>query len=260
METIDFTSPATDRQRGFTLAEIAIVLAIVGLLLGGIVTTMSAQVQQRAVTDTKRTVEQARDALVGFAIANGRLPCPASSSSSGAESYSGTVGNSRCSAPLAGYLPAATLGLSPTDSQGYLLDAWNNRIRYAVTETNSYAFTNSSIATTYIRNNLASLTPDIQVCATAACAAPGIIALASAAVIYSVGKNGSQLAIGTSGGTDENKNNKIYTVGSLVADTTTKFVYHEPTYTNAGDPTFDDIVVWLSPNVLYNRMAAAGAL
>jgi prepilin-type N-terminal cleavage/methylation domain-containing protein len=246
-------------QAGFTLAEMAIALAIIGLLLGGLVTSLSVQVQQRAFADTRRTLEQARDALIGFAIANGRLPCPASSTSNGAESYTGTVGNSQCSASLAGFLPAATLGLSPTDSQGYLVDAWGNRIRYAVTQTNSYAFTNSSIAGTYIRKDLSSLTPDLQVCASFTCVTSEKIALASPAVIFSVGKNGSQLAQGTSGGSDENKNNKIYTVGSLVADTSSQFVYHEPTFSNAGDATFDDVVVWLSPNVLYNRMAAAGA-
>ncbi len=258
MDTVKSSLDGDLLQRGFTLAEMAIALAIVGLLLGGIVTTLSVQIQQRAISDTRRTMEQARDALVGFAIANGRLPCPASSASNGIESYTGTIGNSPCTAPLAGYLPSATLGLSPTDPQGYLVDAWGNRVRYVVTNVNSEAFTNSTAASTNIRNGFTSMTPNLRVCATAACTT--VTASAPAAVIFSAGKNGVQLVQGISGGTDENKNNKIYSIAPLVADTTRDFVYHEPTFTTAGDIVFDDILTWLSPSVLYNRMAAAGTL
>ncbi len=72
-------------QPGFTLAELAIVLVIVGFLLGGIMAMFSSQTDTRKWNDTQSRLEAARDAILGFAIANGRLPCPANSTSAGAE-------------------------------------------------------------------------------------------------------------------------------------------------------------------------------
>ncbi|WP_229415627.1 type II secretion system protein [Pseudoduganella armeniaca] len=67
-----------ERSRGFTLVEVAIVLVVVGLLIGGLITPLSTQLEQRRVADTRRALEEARDALTGFAIRNGYLPCPPS--------------------------------------------------------------------------------------------------------------------------------------------------------------------------------------
>ena len=38
------------------------------------------------------------------------------------------------------------------------------------------------------------------------------------------------------------------------------FVSHTPTPSNAANGEFDDIVVWISPNILFSRMVAAGQL
>src|ERR1035437_4340677 len=119
---------------GFTLVELAIVLVIVALILGTGLTLLSAQQEQRRIEDTNARLSDAREALIGFAIANGRLPCPASATSNGVESYVGVVGGSSCTNFYNGFLPAATLGLTPADSQGYAINAWSNRIRYAVTQ------------------------------------------------------------------------------------------------------------------------------
>lgn len=48
------------RQPGFSLVEMAVVLAIVGLLLASAMYTLSAQMEQRAREDTQRRLEQAR--------------------------------------------------------------------------------------------------------------------------------------------------------------------------------------------------------
>src|SRR5688500_10078736 len=117
------------RQGAFTLVEMAVVLAIIGLLLGSLMYTLSAQTEQRARGETQRTLEQAREAILGYAVANGRLPCPASAASMGVES---PAGGGDCTNYYDGFLPAVTLGFQPVDSQGFALDAWNNRIRYAV--------------------------------------------------------------------------------------------------------------------------------
>ena len=38
------------------------------------------------------------------------------------------------------------------------------------------------------------------------------------------------------------------------------FVSHPPTANGAPNGYFDDIVIWISPNILINRMVAAGKL
>ena len=65
----------------------AMVLMIVGLLLGGMLVPLSAQMDQRNVSDTQKTLSDIKEALIGYAIANGRFPCPASSTSNGVESF-----------------------------------------------------------------------------------------------------------------------------------------------------------------------------
>ncbi len=116
-------------QHGFTLTELAVVVAIVALLIGGTLMTLAAQSSAREFGDTQRTLELARDALAGFAIVNGRLPCPAVAGTGGVES---PVGGGACTAPE-GFVPAVTLGIGPTDVNGALLDAWGYPIRYRVT-------------------------------------------------------------------------------------------------------------------------------
>ncbi len=245
-------------QNGFTLIEMAMVLMIVGLLLGGMLVPLSAQMDQRNVSDTQKALSDIKEALIGYAIANGRFPCPASSTSNGVESFvaGGNSSNGNCSSTPAyngfynGYVPAATLGVTSTvdnlGNTGFAVDSWGNRIYYAVTSSNSNAFTkNSGMSST----GMASLAPNLLVCSSSTASGFGSSscgtnnALTSSpgvpVVIFSTGKNGPN-----SGGPDEAAN---------LANNRT-FVSHTPT------PTFNDLVVWISPNVLFNRMVAAGTL
>src|ERR1039458_4450983 len=184
---------------GFTLAEIAIVLVIVGLLMGGLLQTLSTQLDQRKRNDTQQTLDLARDALIGYAIANGRLPCPAAPNTTGTEVPAGGL----CTYPYNGFYPGTTVGIAPVDAQGYLLDAWNNRIRYAVTTVQSNIF-----ATTITANQIKSVgipniippttSPYLYVCNSASgviagpsCTTSTTLTYGAAAVIYSLGKNGA---------------------------------------------------------------------
>lgn len=193
--------------RGFTLVELAIVMFIVSLLLGGMLLPLSAQQDVRAFGDTQKVLAEARDALLGYAMANDRLPCPASSTSNGVED---PVGGGTCNHPHDGYFPAATLGLSPVDSNGYLVDGWGsdayNRVRYAVSTANTNALTTSS----GMKNTgITVVAPDLQVCSTgvsmanagnattAACASGKALATDAVAVIYSLGKNAGSAGAGT---------------------------------------------------------------
>src|SRR3981081_2186410 len=73
-------SSAMSPSKGFTLAEMAVAVVILALLLFGAMVPFSAQVDIRSVADTRRTMDAIKEAIVGFALANGRLPCPADGS------------------------------------------------------------------------------------------------------------------------------------------------------------------------------------
>ena len=74
------SSPARRGVRGFTLLEIAISLALLAVLAIGIMVPLVSQLQQRNVAMTEKTLNDVKDALLGFAAVNGRLPCPGTTS------------------------------------------------------------------------------------------------------------------------------------------------------------------------------------
>jgi prepilin-type N-terminal cleavage/methylation domain-containing protein len=130
------------RPRGFTLAELAVALVILALLLAGALIPLSTQIEVRAIADTQRTMEQIREAIVGFALANGRLPCPANGATAagtagaGSEQWDST--DSRCedgtgNLVALGVVPWATLGVPEVDS-------WGRRFTYRV----SYVFADAA--------------------------------------------------------------------------------------------------------------------
>lgn len=245
--------------RGFSLIELAVVIFIIALLLGSILVPLQTQVESRNYDQTQRILDQAREALIGFAAANGRFPCPASTN--GNESFqtspfAGDATNGFCSGSVSGayigFLPAATLGLTPVDAQGYALDAWGltqNRIRYAVTSWNGSTFTKNDGMRTATMSSMASAAM-LYVCnsgvgATSTCGA-GVVTLTSRApvVIWSVGPNAA--TGGTS--TDEAEN--------LDSDR----VFVSRTKGGSGATEFDDIVTWIGTPTLFNRLIAAGQL
>lgn len=57
-------------QRGFTLIEMAIVLVIITILIGGLAMPLSAQIQARRIGETNRTLEEAREAIIGYAMSH----------------------------------------------------------------------------------------------------------------------------------------------------------------------------------------------
>ena len=201
--------------RGFSLVEMAIVLAILALLLGGLLPTISSQVEQARRNETLKYMNEVRDALLGYALANKHLPCPDSNGDGAAEATCTTA------ASEVGTLPYKDLGV--TDK-----DAFGNVLVYAVTK----GFADSTTLFTL------STSGTMRVCTTAACTAS--LTTTAAAVIVSRGANWSNTP-----SADELEN----TNGD------NKFVSHD--FVQNG---FDDLVIWLSPNTLFNRMVAAGQL
>lgn len=62
------------RHAGFTMIEVAIMLAVLGLVLGLGVSLIGPLVKRSKLMETREAVKQAKEALVGFAVRNGYLP------------------------------------------------------------------------------------------------------------------------------------------------------------------------------------------
>ena len=249
-----------EKQAGFSLVEMAIVLVILGFVLTALLLPLRAQREQAAQLQTLSTLETAKQALLGFAQANGRLPCPAIAGSGvAAPNASGP-----CTQQV-GFLPATTLGLQPVNAQGFAIDAWNNPIRYAVTQSdvnittgvatlNPVFTTSSGVSNAGIAN--LSQSASLRVCASSStfpttCSAPPVssennyLINNAVVVIFSIGATGTEGA----GSADETEN----------LDTDAVFVGRDISLAAAPNE-FDHLVTWISPYVLYNAMIQAGQL
>jgi len=62
---------------GFTLLEMSVVLAIIGVIMSGSMTLFSSNFQNQQLSITKAKLQTIRNTLYAFRAANGRIPCPA---------------------------------------------------------------------------------------------------------------------------------------------------------------------------------------
>jgi prepilin-type N-terminal cleavage/methylation domain-containing protein len=253
-------------RRGFTLAEMAVAVVILALLLFGAMVPFSAQVDIRSVADTRRTMDAIKEAIVGFAQANGRLPCAADGSiaagapGAGIEQVSGTV----CTAAF-GAVPWATLGVPETDGWSRRFSYWVSPVFSDAISLNTFgcAPTPTPIQSSFALCSLGTLTVNTRKESDHSVTAVGLVL---PAVIISHGRNGfgaytpgggPRLAVPA--GTDEAVN---------ATDAGTTFFSRTPTQSaspcsDAAGPAFcefDDIVVMITSNTLIARMVAAGRL
>lgn len=261
------------RCHGFTLVELTVVLIIVSLVFGGMTLSLSATSDIAHSRQTQHQLTEIKNALLGFAAATGRLPCPATDTSNGQESFclndTGECGgplfapasasaHGRCSNPFNGFLPAVTLGLPEQDGNGFVRDSWgsaSNRFRYAVADTTinqtSHPFTRANGMKSATLKEMASATL-LTVCSSAVdihnggCPSTGVMSTSAIAVIASLGRNASSGGFGV----DEAEN--------LNGDTF--FISHPRRAADSPGGEFDDQLTWIAPSVLFNRMIAAGKL
>jgi prepilin-type N-terminal cleavage/methylation domain-containing protein len=225
-----------NQPRGFTLIELAIVLVIITFLIGGLAMPLSAQIQARRVAETRQIMEEAREAIMGFAMTHqvtGQpyLPCP------------DTVGDgieNRDAAGICageeGFFPWVTMGTADQD-------AWGNRLRYRVTA--AYADGSAGFSNADVGN--------IQVCSSSACTTVDVASNVPV-VLISHGPNGrgarsasgNTLAAPSGANELENTNNDI------------NFVSRVPAPAEAAGGEFDDLVVWISDSLLRSRVCPAG--
>lgn len=261
------------KQAGFTLIEIAVVLVIVGMLVGSFIGSINSRIETTRRESALKQLEDIKIALLGFAGALGRLPCPTTTTGGGvAQPQAGGV----CTLSH-GFVPGRTLGINGKYNRDNLLvDSWGNPIRYSVTTANTSAFTkpagagNGGIQDT----GMAVLSPDLIICdgdsssATDCTGGPDKLVDTAPFVLLSLGKDGSDFVTTTAPNSDQGENageatvavnaageNRAYTVGA-------NRVFVSRTYSSVGAAAgqFDDLVVWVSPYILYSHMIEAGQL
>lgn len=245
------------RINGFTLIELAVVIFIITLLAGSLLVPLSAQVDQRKIAETQKSLDDIREALIGYAVVNKQLPCPAVSATNGLESAHTGLNNTCASRD--GFIPWVTLGVNK-------LDAWGRIFHYSVSARFSapFALTTTGDITIKTRNatgafvNLTNLNDVV-------------------AVVLSYGKNGYygvndqgvQQALPAAAyqvnGNDEYANSLTgIPPGSPKTFISRTYTNFNPACNEMGGGAklceFDDILVWLPPYVLFNRMIQAGQL
>jgi prepilin-type N-terminal cleavage/methylation domain-containing protein len=238
------------RIRGFSLIELAIVLVIVTLLIGGLAVPLTVQIQARRIAETNRTLEEAREALVGYAMThpaaspatNRYLPCP--DTDIPPDGRENRVSDTQCDADH-GWLPWVDLGTSPKD-------AWGNRLRYAVV--NRFIWRTSGFSASAPLPPPAGFDP-LVMCTTHSC--PNADVAADVVfVLVSHGPNGwgahnlNGSTLAAPSGLDELEN--------LDADRT--YITRSPTDADAVSGEFDDLAVWLSHSQLIARVCPTGCL
>lgn len=129
---------------GFTLVEMAVVLVIFGVMIGGLVVPLTAQQDQRNYTETRLKLNEIREALIGFAVLNGRLPCPSTQTDPAHANYGQEDASCTAAVLTEGYLPWKTLGVAEMDAWGVRRTAstspWTGYWRYRVDRNFSVAF------------------------------------------------------------------------------------------------------------------------
>jgi prepilin-type N-terminal cleavage/methylation domain-containing protein len=266
------------KQSGFTLVELAVVLVIVGILTGSFIGSVSSRIETTRRDNTKKDLEDIKKALFGFAITEGRLPCPTTAVGGGQEQ---PVGGGACTTQY-GFVPGRTLGLSGAyNRDNLLIDSWGNPFRYSVTASNANAYTTAPGGGGSIQevaaaaaNGLAALSPNLVICdgdssATNSCAGgPNTLVDTAVFVILSLGKDGGDFVTNVAPNSNQGENaseavvaanaageNLAYTVGS-------NNVFVSKSYSEVGSTAgqFDDLIIWASPYTLYSYMMDAGML
>jgi prepilin-type N-terminal cleavage/methylation domain-containing protein len=232
---------------GFTLLEVAMVLFILSLMLSAILPSLATRLEQGERANTQSQLDEIEEVLYGFAIRNGRLPCPdcpdttapciATDVDDGNEDR--TAGE--CKTEV-GNLPWVTLGVQESDE-------WNQYFTYRVSEDFADDTDGTGCAPTNTQNVSFSLCSNGDITVLDSDGGTNVVATLVPAIVVSHGNNWTETPT-----VHEAEN---YDDGSA-GDTDKTFVNKD--YSQDATEGFDDLLFWISPHVLGNRMLQAGAL
>ncbi|RKZ40823.1 MAG: hypothetical protein DRQ49_07145 [Gammaproteobacteria bacterium] len=203
---------------GFTLIEMALVLIILGLLMGSLLFPLPKQIEQKRINITQQRLDEIKEALLGFAVLHNRLPCPASDEN-GLESTCNNEGN----------IPWRVLGVGRYDT-------WGNPFRYRVDSKYTVQLVPTDPLAPIPPNTSSGLVvQDTHLMTPIKLVAPESETTTSrvVAIIFSYGKD-RQANAENSGVVDH--------------------IYAQDAYV---ENTFDDILIWLPKSILINRLVAA---
>jgi len=256
----------------------AVVMLIMGTLLSGLLVALTQTSNNTRITTAKTQILKIEEALYAFAQAHGRLPCPATFDSNG---YESPVGGGDCNLEH-GFVPAASLSLyGRINDDGLMLDPWSNPYRYSIApyevdasgnweaeDDGEYAFTdkillqelfNNPNMNSELRFNSGDYSSTLRICTSYQCSPGESISTLAPAVVLSMGPNWTELNSDCPAGTvnsDEEANAGTNWHNSEYCLTDTN------TFANAeyNEENFDDIIIWLSPYILFSRLIDASQL
>lgn len=229
-------------QKGFTLIELAVVLVIIGVLIGGFIGTLSSRIDNVRRIETRDSLDDIKTAMYGYAMSQFpvRLPCP-DDDNDGLEDI--TAG--QCDALTThGNLPWVTLGIERGDAWAstysyWVADEYSNLAGFdLITNAAGAGQVNDSLGGNTISNNVA-------------------------AVIFSHGKdqygsigldNVARSAVPAGAAFNNERENQD-------VDAVAPVLFINRSVTDAGAAVvFDDILIWISEYELKGRMLQAGVL
>jgi prepilin-type N-terminal cleavage/methylation domain-containing protein len=236
------------KKPGFSLVEIAIVLAIVALLAAGSQRLLSSQLDRYKIEATKNKLRTIEEAILLYKEMNGVLPCPAytgtifgdpdryghavthcdTRTDPPASSYSCIHGELGCSGHvIIGALPFKALNISKEST----IDAWGNQIAYAVDKrlTKDFAIKTVDITIVNIADNVVADANTMG----------GVVF-----VLFSHGRNGVG-AYKPEGGRSPTCTSSMKDYENCNDDTTFRVATD-----NKYSKDFDDIVIWRTKNSL----------
>lgn len=242
------------QQHGFTLVELAMVLFVISLVIGGLLVPLASQLEARQRGEAQARLEEIREALIGYAVINGRLPCHTTEADPGAAAYGeADVVCTPASLTTDGILPWKTLGLmSGTDPWGAprttSTDSWNGYWRYRVKTGFVSEFTLTTdpnvapaIYISMLNTGASSFASTVFTALTASTEQPIALVYSTGANLVADGRNADY----------EAATSALYEGGN---------VSNLDRDGDGEEDEFDDVMIWITRPILFSRMVSAGTL